>query len=205
MIEHDNGQVIKNSRKRFPVVSLPEIVTSPIYQRWQRYVQGNATGASITIGGILQAFMIASSTTNLVCYVKAVRIKKIRVLAPVTTQGTSVSLLLRPNMVDTGSNNFNAVPEVYLDTSASIDIPAYISLEPSLDTPLGSWHMSTATSGNLVYIEAPVGSTMDILFEFILNTSDTASALNATVGGATAGTLYTRYINNFQPLGVNYI
>jgi hypothetical protein len=209
--EHESGMLLNtNSRKRFPVVHLPEIITCPILQSYRRYVNnGSASSTDLTIYQCLAAFTVATTTTNVTPIIKAFRIKRVRVLSPVTTQGTSVTVKLEPATFDSTTNSFNSVPEVYVDTSASIDIPAYISLEPSLDSPLGSWHWNRQVDASLLELIAPAGSTLDILFEYILGSDSTASAgstYQRTVAGATVGVAYAGPIALvFVPVGVTSI
>jgi len=206
--EDEQGMLVNaNSRKRFPVVSLPMIPTVHIDQVYRRIVNnGGAISGTMAIFDLLKQFTVATTAVLGVSFVRCVRIKKIRCLAPVTTQGTSVTLKLKPSGSDTSDNNFNSVNETYIDTSASIDIPAYISLSPSLDTPLGSWHQNINVDGLLLNISAPPGTTMDILFEYILSADTPISAYSRVLAGATIGTLYAGPIlTNFLPQGVNSI
>ncbi len=208
--ERDDGMLVKSngSNKRNPIISLPAILSSPIYQRYCRFYNNNtAANDDLSIADCLSQFMIASSSTNLYCYILAVRIKKIRILSPVRTQGTAVTLSMTPTARDSANNSFTAVPESHLDTSTTLDVPAYLSLEPSIDTPLGSWHLSTTTDSDLIRIVAPLGSTMDILFEYILNvTSSSAASFTRTVAGATPGVMYGCFVlAGMAPIGANYI
>lgn len=201
--ESDTGELVKvNSGKRFPILSLPEIVTSHVIAEYRRFVNnGGAVNANLTIQDLLNQFTISVTNVLLYPYIAAIRIKKLRLLSPVTTQGTSITASMLPQGNDSSNNNFNCVPEKYLDTSASIDIPAYLALTPSLDTPLGSWHFSTTVNGNLVKIVAPPGSTLDILFEYIFAV-DAPSAYTRAVAGAVVGQLYAANIlTNFVPVG----
>jgi hypothetical protein len=204
VVESETGELsVSNSSKRFPIVSLPEITTTHIIQEYRRFVNnGGAVNGTLTITELFNQYMMAVSATSCLSYLKAIRIKKVRLLCPVTTQGTSVTCSMQPLASDSSSNNYNCVPEVYLDTSASIDIPAYLSITPSMNTPLGSWHRSINVSSSLLQITCPAGSTLDILFEFIITTDGSAPVQARTVAGATVGILYTANIlTNFVPQG----
>lgn len=204
MSNHVTGEIVKvNGGTRFPITSLPEIVTSHVIQEYRRFVNnGGAVGAALTIFGCLNQFMFSVTPLLLYNYIRAFRIKKIRLLSPITTQGTSITSSIQPLGIDTGTNNFSGVPEKYLDTSASIDVPAYISLTPDITTPLGSWHYNVNVDGQLANIVCPAGSTLDILFEYIMTTDGTSSSYTRVVAGATVGLLYTANImTNFVPQG----
>ena len=200
--ENESGMLAHQiQNKRFPIISLPEIVTSHIIQEYRRFVATSSVSGFLTIYDLLNQFMMATLATLANSFIEAVRIKKIRLLSPVTTQGTSVTARLSPFAPDTSTNNFNGIPETYADTSASIDIPAYLSLTPSIMTPLGSWHRAQNTDSNLLTVQCPSGSTMDILFEYILPTSSTAQAYTRAIVGGTIGVLYTKnIITSFVPI-----
>jgi hypothetical protein len=204
--ERDDGELTAVKQKqRNPIVSLPDITATPIYMRYIRYITASQiTTGQLNVNNLLDQFMVQVSTALGVCYVKALRIKAIRFLAPVTTQGTSVTLKITPVGVDSSANNYNSVPETYMDTSSSIDIPAYIKLKPSLSTPLGSWHYSNSVSSAVMLVTCPAGTTMDILYEFILNSEFGASSYTNTLVTGTVGDMYSRnIITNFVPQVAN--
>jgi hypothetical protein len=198
----DDGEEIRIKQdQKHPIICLPEIVDAPIQRCWRRFVASAAVSGSVTIADLLNQFMVAYTTTSGSCYVRALRIKAIRLLCPVTSQGTSISCQIQPNTTDGTNNSFSAVPENFRDTSASIDVPAYLYLKPSIDTPLGAWHYSTAVSTNLFLLIAPSGSTMDIQFEYILGNQSVITTFTQTIAAATPGTLFSRAIlTNFTPL-----
>lgn len=199
-----SDHVVATQDIKRPIVALPEITTSPKFKTVRRYVNnGGSVSGNLTLAHLLDQFMIATSSTVGVSYLRALRIRKIRILSPVQTQGTSITLRLQPVGLDSSVNNFNSLPETYIDTSASIDVPAYISLKPTVESPLGSWHyaISTNTSQNLLYITCPQGSTMDIQFEYIMNDQNIVSNYTNSLSAASAGALYSRNIlTNFVPL-----
>jgi hypothetical protein len=210
IVESETGMLAKvNASNRNPIICLPEIVTNPILTVYRRFVANGAVSGTIQISDLHNQFCTAVTSTAGFPIHRMIRLKKIRCLSPVTSQGTSVTLTMLPNTVDTGQNNFNAVPELYLDTSASIDIPAYLSLTPSLQTPLGSWHSSnTSVNSNLMQLVCPSGSTLDILFELILRSDipNAGSSYQRTIAAAIIGVQYAAPIlTNLQPAGVNAI
>jgi hypothetical protein len=206
--QDETGELVKvNSNSRFPIVSVPEIITNPILMCYRRFLATSLVSGDITIQSLLSQFTFAVTTVLGYTYARMVRLKKIRVLAPVTTQGTSVLVAMTPNTVDAGNNCYNGVSEMYIDTSASIDIPAYLHLSPSLKTPLGSWHVNSNVNTNLLNVQFPSGSTVDMLIEFIPNwQSSSASAYTRVLAAATVGACYAAPIlTNLIPQGVNYI
>lgn len=205
--ESETGELVKfNAHKRFPIISLPEIVTNPIYIVRRRFNCNAVTAGTITIADLLKQFVVAVSATVGNAYVSALRLKKIAALAPITTQGTSTTMIMRPQSADGSNNCFNAVPETYLDTSSSIDVPAYLSLTPSLKTPLGSWHYATNVSANLLDVSFPAGTCVDMTLEYILRCAESSlSGYSRVLVGATTGVMYAGPIlTNIIPVGINY-
>lgn len=196
-----NGElVVQSQRKDKPITFLPEVVISPIFTVKKRFIASAACFGSITINDLCNQFMIATSAVLLNCTIKAFKIVKIAMLSPITTQGTSVTCSLSPSTDDTSSNSFTAVPEKYLDTSASIDVPAYLALKPSISTPLGSWHLSSNVNKTLIDVNAPKGTCMDITFAYILNDNFAPAVYTQAVAGATVGQFYSRNVlTNFIP------
>jgi hypothetical protein len=186
--------IVHTQNKRSPTTFLPEVTISPMFQCKKRFIAQNPAFGNITIADFLNQFLFAVSTTSTYCYVKAVRLVKICALCPITTQGTSIVMSMQPAAIDSSDNCFNAVPEKYLDTSSSIDYPAYISLKPSITTPLGSWHMSNTTSSALLVVNFPVGSVVDMTFEYIMNDNFAPSTYLVGSTGLTLGQMYGRTI-----------
>jgi hypothetical protein len=203
------SEEVQRQSPRDPIVALPDIVASPKYTVTRRFINNAAAcSGSLLLSDLINQFMVATSSTVGITYIRALRIKKLRLLSPVQTQGTSVKIVFTPNGVDSSDNNFNSLPLTYVDTSASIDVPAYLAFKPAIDTPLGSWHYALAlnTSEALASIQCPQGTTMDIQFEFILNDQNIASNYTNTIAAATAGTLYSRaLITVFAPVVFNFI
>jgi hypothetical protein len=198
----DGEESLVKQNTRHPIVCLPEFKRLPMNTVVKRFVcNGGAVSGTIAITDLLNQFMVVSTSVLGICFIKAVRIKCLKLLAPVQTQGTSVECTLQPSTTDGSNNSFNSVPEKYSDTSASIDIPAYLKLKPSIDTPLGSWHFSSTVTTGLVTITAPQGSTMDLTLEYMLNTEGIVSPYTVVIAAATSGTLFSRNIlTNFVPL-----
>jgi hypothetical protein len=209
--EADTGtHEVSNESRREPIISLPEIMTNPVREIYHRYIASQSVSDLITIGDLLNQFLVATSATTGYSYAGMVRIKKVRVLSPLTTQGTSITITLKPEGSDTTLNNFNTVREQYLDTSTSIDVPAYLALTPSKDTPFGSWHknVNVNTTGPLLLVNCPSGTTLDLLLEYIERSSSVVTPTYAkAITGANVGVIYATSICNgkFLPLGVNVI
>ena len=206
--QDETGELVRvNANSRNPIICLPEIVTNPVLSTYRRFICTSAVSGSISIADLLNQFMVATTSVLANSILYAIRLKKIRALCPVTTQGTSVFCSMIPIAGDTSNNSFSAVPETYIDTSSSIDVPAYLHLTPSIKTPFGSWHFSNTTSSNLLLVQFPTGTCVDILFEYLLRPSNaSASTYTRAIAAGTAGKLYAAAIlTNMIPQGVEYI
>lgn len=187
---------------RVPIIALKDCVSCPIFTMRRRFVSTASISGNLSIFDLINQFMFATTTTSLYPTTAAIRLKKIALLSPVTVQGSSVTCLLRPQNTST-DNNLVSVNETLIDTSASIDVPAYLSITPSVQTPIGSWHYSTNTNSPLCAITCPNGSCMDLTMEFIPAWNSTPSSYIRTVVGATVGQSYgATILTNFIPQGV---
>jgi hypothetical protein len=206
--EDEKGELCKtNQGSKQPILYLPEITTVPIYQAYRRFIATSTVSGDITIQDLLNQFLFAATSVLAYPYCAQIRLKKIRALSPVTTQGTSVLCSMKPRTIDTGNNCFNAVQETYIDTSASIDIPAYLHLSPSIKTPLGAWHYNTTTNTNLLQVTFPAGTTCDLLLEWIptWNNQSAPPYLRVIAAGTVGKTFATAILTNLIPQGIEYI
>jgi len=208
-ISADGSYVENNGNRIEPIVSLPEIVQNPVRQVYRRFITASAVSGTIRIYDLLNQFLVATSSTTAYSVVSAVRIKKIRALAPITSQGTSTTLSIKPKGQEVSDNNFNSVPQQFTDTSTSIDVPAYISLSPSIETPFGSWHLNKNVDGDLFTINCPGGTTLDILFEYVDRNPSEGPLVPLyvrTSSTMSAGVCYCTPLGSatFIPVGVNY-
>lgn len=181
-----------------------EIKSAPIWQYKRRYIaQANIAG-SLMISDLLRSAIVSQTAVLGNSMLRAVRVKKIRIWVPVTTQGTPVSVRLTPTGIDSGINSFSDIPETIYDTSISIDRPAFVSYKPAELHPSGSWHASTAVDLNLVAITCNQGAVMDVDYEAILNFTGPLLGFTQVMVGAVPGGMYCMAaISNFIAQAVN--
>lgn len=184
----------------------PAFRAVPIWQYKRRFVATGAVSGNCLISSILGSAFVATTAILGNSLLDSVRIKSVRCWAPVQTQGQSVTIVLTPIGIDASNNCFNDLPSSITDTSVSFDRPAYVSIQPSVDTPIGAWHTSTTISTNLFNLVAPLGTVVDITFEGVLNFASPPLGFTQAIVGGTAGTIYCRsLIANLVPVGVNTI
>jgi len=205
--DHYDDILVKNNKNlREPILEMPEINMMPIYHTKRRFIAAAAVSGQITIYQLFEQFRFAISTTTAYIYIRAVRIKRIRMLSSVATSGTPVTCSIQPlTTTDATLNCFNSVPSVYSDTSSNLSVPCYVDISPSEKTPLGSWHTNQLVNANLAQIAAPSGTILDLDLEFILNLAG-ASVYNSSTTGMTTGTLNAGTLcTNFNPVSLNYV
>jgi len=209
VVIRDDKDFINESNKSLshPVLELPELNMMPIYHTKRRWTASSAVSGIMTIYQCFEQFRLAISATTAYSYVRAFRIKRIRILASVATSGTPVTVQVQPTTTtDSTLNCFNSCPSIFSDTSSNLSIPAFVDVQPSSKTPLGSWHTNQLVNNNLSTIVAPSGSIMDIDFEFILNIGGNSSTYTSTSAGMTAGFLYAgNMVTNFVPVALVYV
>jgi len=203
---YDNIMVKNNKNLEKPVLELPELNMMPVYHTKRRFTASAAVNGTITVYQLFEQFRFAISATTAYIYIRAVRIKRIRLLASVATSGTPVTASIQPSVIsDATSNCFNSLPSVYTDTSSNLSVPCFVDVSPSEMTPLGSWHTNQLVNNTIATIVAPSGAIMDLDLEFVLNLTG-ASTYTSTSSGMTAGLLYAgNMITNFAPVSVNAI
>jgi len=140
----------------------------------------------------------------------AVRLKKIEVWSPVQTAGSTVSCEIQDISGSVAGTTFTGRPITKTDSSISFDRPAHVVLRPGRLTPLGAWWngISMTTTANLFSLRCPLGSVVDIAYEFIMNLSDIGStaATPVVLVGATPGDLYCKVLmTNLNPTGVQFL
>lgn len=187
--------------RAMPLMFVPNLKFS--YKR--RYVAiANAAG-NLTIANALASLLVATTPILGNSLLRVVKVKRIRIWAPVVTQGTPVVIILIPVGDDASNNSYVDEQKTMTDSSQVIDRVAYVEYTPKKTHPSGSWHKSTAVSIPLVSIIAPIGSIMDVDYVGELNVSNTQFGFTQVLVGATPGDIYARAISTFQPQGVNNI
>lgn len=205
------GKKDKGAERMFPkdYSGMPkELKPNPIIQYKVRYQAVSAISAlEYAIYNVVTSKIVSTTATVGISLLKAARIKRVQMWAAVATQGTPVVVSLLPSGEDPGNNSFSDLPDKILDTSISIDKPAYIDYRPKVDHPSGSWHFSNTVTNGLFLISCPSGTIIDVDFEAILNMSEPVATTVITLAGATAGTLYTAnaFTNLAVAVGVNPI
>jgi hypothetical protein len=154
----------------------------------------SATLRAIDLSAFLGVIATAATTCQFLC--DQFRLRRVCVWAPVTTQGTPVTVMLKwaddPNGVSS-----SGPPKTVSDTSSSVDKYAYACLEPpsgmkGATSYFTQWQDSSLTTP-LVVCTAPIGSIIQFWFNWILDDIG-ATTSGPTIAGATAGNVYHKSI-----------
>jgi len=134
--------------------------------------------------------VVMTTTTVAIPTCLAVRLKRMRIWGPVTTQGTSVSVSIQKAGIDSTSNDFNDPFRKVQDSSLSFDRPAFVQLNFDKFTPSGSWHTNVNINGNIATVYCPAGAIIDFDYAYVQNMNNAVSA--TTFSGLTANTVGTQ-------------
>jgi hypothetical protein len=163
-----------------------------------RYLVDTAVSSgAITADDLLSSVLLTSSTTVGWRIFLAVRLKEVHIY----WQG---SYNTAPEDDDTNVISFemlggdNAAPNAWIST-AQASVPRTRRFKPTPDTLSGFWyrHDAANVANQLCKFTLPVGTIMDISFDFILRGFEQPTTSGYTVVGATAGRLtYMKLVSN---------
>jgi hypothetical protein len=150
------------------------------------------------LGGMLGVFATSATTSVYLC--NSFRLKKVEMWSWTGTIGTTVDISLKISDTAT-AGGLGGPPQVQNDSSASVDKPAYVSLNPVNSSVYKEWQNSAAANSMIAYY-SPQLSIMDFIFEFWIDDLGVTVA-GPALAGATLGTIYHKSIATLtvvQPL-----
>jgi len=153
-------------------------------------VSANAAVQTLTAAQLASVVgIIATSATTSVFMSDSFRLKRVSMWSWTGTQGTTVDIMLK--FSDTGNAAGQGGPPcVALDSSASMDVPAYVTLRPPKQSAQNLWQdCSTTNASPMLSYLSPQLAIMDLEFEFIIDDIGVTVA-GPAIGGATLGTIY---------------
>lgn len=187
MKKPDYSQIVK------PIALSPPAYQTQENRTWtiRSTLSGNPANSMVLTATQLAAHLgliaITATTSNLLC--DQFKVRRVCVWGPVTTAGTPVNVSLK-YVDDPASNTQSGPPKTENGTSSNINEYAYCCLEPPKDNSsiFSQWADASLTTGWIV-VTAPVGSIMQIWYNFILDDVGAPSA-GPTIAGATPGLVY---------------
>jgi hypothetical protein len=157
-----------------------------------RFVSTSSTATAITPTSLLcSAGTICYVTnTSVISLYGSTRITRIRMWAPVQSQGTAATC----SVLWAGSVTPFYQDREISDTSVSVTKPAFIDCAPPAKSLAAFWQ--TASSNTLCTLVAPVGTIIDITLALTLQDEDGPSPATSTV---TTGVLSVQYYLSLDP------
>jgi len=143
--------------------------------------------------------LIATSATTSVFMSDSFRLNRATMWSWTGTAGTTVDVMLK--FTDTGNAAGQGGPPcVTMDSSASMDRPAYVTLKPPRNSSQNLWQDCSAsnTAPMLSYL-SPQLAIMDLDFSFIIDDIG-VTVSGPAIGGATLGTIYHHSVATLLPV-----
>jgi len=193
-----NKKSKKNQRNPYAAIRRPICLQPPMYKeqvvrRWsiRSVLSGNPANSMIFTVSQLSAHLGVIATSAIACSLLCdqLRINRVCVWGPVTTAGTPVTVNLK-FVDDPASNTQSGPPKTVSGTSSNITEYAYACLEPPTDnSSIFSQWADANLNTNWIVITAPVGSILQIWYDFIIDDIGATQA-GPVIAGATAGNIY---------------
>jgi hypothetical protein len=187
----------------------PQILTVKTMSGVTRYLDSTGANGNFTVADLLGLPGIVAATAVLGYGIAlACRLKKVEVWSPVTTAGSTISCTITDdsNLVGSLDGVFGGVPVVIQDSSMSYDRPAHIVFNPKSTRLSGAWlNTNMVQTQRLFLLQEPVGSIVDIHFEFVISTAFLQPSTSIVLVGATPGVMYKHPVigGELIPQGVN--
>jgi hypothetical protein len=180
---------------------------TPVLSGKARYTANAAVAnVTMTINDLLTLPGIMAVTSILAYPVAvAVRLRRARVWGFVATAGTPVLVKLQKAGVDSAGNDFNDSFRTINDSSNSFDRPAFIEMNFDKYSPSGSFHTTSNTNGNVLFLTCPSGAVVDFDYSFVPATNTSAPTITNVIVGQSVGTSGRNKIVSslLTPSGVN--
>jgi len=181
------GNLVVRDSPRFP----NDIKQIPIHNRVIRfYVNGAATQATTPLDLLSLVGTVTNGSTTYVPLYSSFRLRRVSMyFVPTSNLGTETNLL---TFSWAGTQN---APDNLLTDRGTATQPACIKVRPIPDSLSSMWFdRSSSSVGNTIFTtNCPIGTILDIDFEFVLTTSAIATltlSANATYTGGAMLTLY---------------
>lgn len=183
-------RVSKRVKPTPPIYLSPPPYKAQQVRSWVVRFDVSANGSSQTLTATQLAAMlgiIATSATTSVFLTDSFRLKRATMWSWTGTPGTTVDIMLKYS--DAGNSAGQGGPPcVAMDSSASQDRPAFVTLAPPKNSSMNLWQDTPATTVMLSYY-SPQASILDLEFQFIIDDIGVAVA-GPAIAGATLGNIY---------------
>jgi len=163
----------------------PQLRTNLEHSHQFRFISTSGTPTAISDLHLMLACGVSASSTTVGHAIRGtVRVNQIEIWSPPSAQGAAVTCsVLFP------ASQRSSAREV-TDTSVSVATPAHVRCGPPAESLCGFWTQGDGQAGTMFTLTAPVGSLIDVWIGMVDLDGDSAAIGNATLVGATVGSVY---------------
>lgn len=187
-------------RPREPIWKRPPSYKSQPVRSWtiRCDVAGNAAEQVITTFQMSSVLAVIGVTAGTSVFMSdSWRCKRIDLWGWTSTIGTTTDIMLK--FADNGTAAGQGGPPcTVMDSSASIDDPAFVSLKPPKGSICSLWQDTGAASYNFFTYKCPQSGIMDIHFEFIID--DIGTLVVGPVGTYVIGNIFHKQVQTLSPV-----
>lgn len=176
-IQKNKNQIQKYSARAAPLMPMPFRAAS-LRSMHIRTIANAPFNATILLTDLSALLGVTARTATSSFYLSSLfRVVKIEVWAPVAVAGTSVTASLQW----INSNlDFETPPITLSDSSVSFDRPAHVQAHPPRNSLNSKWHGSSV-GDNFCALSCPSGSTVDFIFDWVLEDTFAGTPTNGPV------------------------
>jgi len=208
----------KKSKKQTNTVTRPGVSVHPPplqstitirrTQRFQATSDLGVNGQAITFQNIGDTLLFASTASIGWQLAHSLIVRRVRVWGAMSSSLQPVTVSLEYALQSTVGVNSDSLR--FADTSIGATYPAFIDTKPPRNSGAGMWRYSSEQATAFT-IYCPVGSLVDVQYEFKLHDDAGAQSVNTTLAGAgIVGALLSRGLDgntiaatNLKPVGVS--
>jgi len=191
-----------NTRPHAPIWVTPPPYKAQLVRSWRVRcdVTASASVQTLTAAQLCSVLgIIATSATTSVFLTDSFRLKRVHMWSWTGTQGTTVDIMLK--FPDSGNSAGQGGPPcVVMDSSASLDTPAYCTIKPPKNSVQNLWQDASATNtAPMLSYLSPQTAILDLEFQFIIDDIGVTVA-GPVIAGATLGTIYHHIVATLLPV-----
>ncbi len=152
---------------------------------------GALVNEQISQTDILDLFCMATGVAAAYRVFASARVKSIEIWGPAAAAG-----LATVSVTWVGSGNFAGPRQNISDSTLGSARPAHVKSKAPGGSVAGMWFADTSTGGNIIVLDGPASSVVDIVIEFTVRNDEGAVAVTAAVAAATVGRVYCRKLDS---------
>lgn len=168
----------------------PQFIASVVVRKTFRYKSsGSMATDQLSIKDILTSFVMATAATTANSLMTSFKLHAVEMWGPMASDLAPVTVSCEFNFITT--SGLGGPSKFVSDTSMGSSACAHIRAVPPPGSTARFWQSDPASGDNLVLLNGPLNTVVDLDISFILNDSGTSGAA-ITLIAATAGIVYLR-------------